>query len=157
LGKFLPIGREALDRSLSAAADASGKSPPLHHMLCVAALKDSGSRIKDEGCTPYLNMFHAGFVIGADERDCAEILEVVGMPSIMVESVQRGLNLMFITGTLEQWRTALIRGSQPEARLEVRLTFNQIHSKFKSIGLSAVLDLKSKPHSDKQTYVISDN
>jgi hypothetical protein len=155
LGKFLPIGREALDRSLSAAADASGKSPPLHHIMCMAAMKDSSLRIKAEACAPYLSMFHAGFAIGADERDCAEILEAAGMPSIMVESVQRGLNIVVLAGTLTQWRAAILRGSQAETRAAVRHVFNQVYSKFKTLGLAPMFDLKSTPNSD-QTYVLSE-
>ena len=151
LGKFLPIGQEALGRRLSAAADASGKTPPLHHILCVAALKNEKARISPEECTPYLNMFHAGFLIGVDERDCAEILEVTGMPAIMVESVQRGLNVVFIAGTLVQWRQALIRGCDPSTSSEVRHIFNQIFSKFSTIGLEPVLGVEKKPNSD-QTF-----
>jgi len=73
--KFLPLGRQSLDRNLADAADSAGHEPPLHHMLCIAAMKNPNAKSAND-IKPILGLFHAGFIIAADERDWAEILEV---------------------------------------------------------------------------------
>lgn len=153
LSKFLPLGRQAFDRNLADAADAAGYDPPLHHMLCIAALK-STEKMSAASAKPYLNMFHAGFLIGVDERDCAEILELAGMPSIMVDSIERGLSVIFLAGTLAQWRDAVLRGCQKEVSHEARHTYNQIFTEFKNVGLASAFNMVSKPNTRDQTFLL---
>jgi len=143
LPSLLPLGRQGLERNLAASADAAGHEPPLHHMLCVAAIKDPEAR-SAEDLRPYTNLFHAGFVLAADERDCAEILEIAGMPSLMVDTVQRGLSMLFLSGTLTQWREAVLRGCQKEVTREARQAYNQIYTKFKNLGLAGLFSVRSK-------------
>lgn len=151
--KFLRAGRQGLDRNLAESADAAGHNPPLHHMLCVAALKNPDAKSAND-IKPYMGMFHAGFIIAADERDWAEILEIAGMPSIMVESVERGLNAGFIAGTLLQWQAAILRGCQKEVSREARHTYNLIYTEFKNLGLASAFSFKSKPNNRDQTFLL---
>lgn len=153
LQKYLRAGRQSLDRNLADGADAAEHEPPLHHMVCVAAIKNPDAKSAND-IKPYMGMFHAGFLIAADERDWAEILELAGMPCIMVESVERGLNVGFIAGTLSQWRDAILRGCQKEVSREARHTYNLIFTEFKNIGLSSAFDFKSKPHSRDHTFLL---
>lgn len=153
IGKTLTIGRQALDRNLASNADAAGHEPPLHHMLCIASLKDKEAKTADD-VKPYLAMFHAGFLIAADERDWAEILELAGMPCIMQESVERGLFVGFIAGTLSQWRDAILRGCQKETSREARDTYNKIYTEFKNIGLASAFSFRSKPHNRDHTFLL---
>jgi hypothetical protein len=147
LKKLLPLGRTALNRNLAAAADQAGHEPPLHHMLCISSIKTPAANTVN--CIkPYLNMFHAGFMVAADERDFAEIMELCGMPCVMVESVQRGVNLAFIAGNLSQWRDAIFRGCQNEVSCEVREIFNKIYVGFRDVGLSAAFEFKSEVYED---------
>ncbi len=142
LSKFLPLCRQALDRGLADSADAAGCEPPLNHMLCIANMKNpvkaSATSVK-----PYMHLFHAGFIIAADERDCAEILELTSMPSVVTPSIERGISLMFIAGTLTQWRDAILKGCQREIGTEVRHTFNLVYTEFKNIGLEGSFNFKS--------------
>jgi hypothetical protein len=107
-----------------------------------------------EDCRPYANLFHAGFIIACDERDCAEILELAGMPSLMVDTVERGISAMFIAGTLSQWGVAVLRGCQKEVTRDVRHTYNLIYTKFKNAGLAGLFNLKSKSHNRDHTFLL---
>jgi len=151
--KFLPLGRQSLDRNLADAADSAGHEPPLHHMLCIAAMKNPNAKSAND-IKPILGLFHAGFIIAADERDWAEILEVAGMPTVMVESIERGIFVGFIAGTLLQWHAAILRGCQKEVSREVRHTYNLIFTEFKNIGLASAFDFKSKPHNRDHTFLL---
>jgi hypothetical protein len=153
LSKLLPLGRQAFDRNLADAADAAAYEPPLHHMLCIAALK-SAEKMSAESAKPYLNMFHAGFLLVADERDCAEILELAGMPAIMVDTIERGLSVIFIAGTLAQWQDAMLKGCQKEVSHEARHTYNMIFTEFKNVGLAPAFSMVSKPNTRDQTFLL---
>lgn len=153
LKTLLPLGRQAFDRNLADKADSAGHEPPLHHMLCIAAMKTPTSKTSEE-IAPYVNLFHAGFLIAAEERDCAEILEFAGMPSILVETIERGIFAMFISGSLTQWRDAVLRGCQSTARRETRHVYNQIYTKFKDMGLAGIFSVKSKPHPRDTTFLL---
>jgi len=103
-----------------------------------AAVKASATSV-----IPYMHLFHAGFIIAADERDCAEILELASMPSVVTPSIKRGISVMFVAGTLTQWRDAILKGCQRELSTEVRHTFNLVYTEFKNIGLEGAFNFKS--------------
>lgn len=148
LGKLLPLSRKALERSLSDSADAAGAEPPLHHMLCVASIKNPNVRPTAEACTPYLNLFHAGFVLAVDSRDLAETLELAGMPSLTTESVRRDVHMLFVSGNLSQWRDALLRGCQSRVTPEVRYLYNLIFYEFKRAGIAGAFEFKQREQKD---------
>jgi hypothetical protein len=153
LTKLLPIGRQAFDRSLAEQADVYSHEPPLHHMLCVAAIKSPGAKTAED-CRPYLGLFHAGVIVVADDRDCAGILELAGMPGMMVETVQRGTCTLFLSGTLDQWANALLRGCQPEVPREVRQAYNDIYTEFKNASLAGIFSVQVKAGRDSQTFYL---
>ena len=154
LPKFLKFGRQTLDLGLSEQADRGNFEPPLHHMLCVAAMKTPDMAAKPESCKAFMNLFHAGFVVVASEYDWADILEAAGMPSIMVQSVERGYNVGFIAGTLSQWRDAMFRGCQKGVASGVREAYNSVYTEFKNIGLAALFDFVSKPSGRDHTFLL---
>lgn len=154
LRKLLPLCRDALDRSLADVADAAGCEPPLNHLLCIAAIKSPDLKATAEAVQAYLNLFHAGFLVACDERYCAEILELAGMPSLMTPSVERGLDVMFIAGNLAQWRDAILRGCQKEVSRESRHTYNLIYTEFKNVGLSGAFKFKSREHPRDTTFLL---
>jgi len=152
LEKFLTLGRQGLDRSLSTVADSGGVDPPLHHMLCVASMK-ADVRPTAEACRPYLNLFHAGFLVVADERDFAEVFEISGMPSLMVPTVERGLSMAFISGTLSQWKDAVLRGCQKEVSRDVRDLYNNVYSEFKKLRLAGIFESQQRELRDQTFYL----
>lgn len=154
MDKMLPLMRQALGRSVSAIADKAGFNPPLHDMLCVANIKETNLKPHAMSVKPYLNLFHAGFVIATDERDFAEVLEVAGMPAIMVETLQRDIRLAFITGSLSQWKDAIVRGCISSVGKETRHIYNQVYLAFSKLGLSAAFELTLSPERPDKTYLI---
>jgi hypothetical protein len=154
LSKLLPLGRQALGRSLSEPADSVNSNPPLHHMLCIAALKEPRLRPSPGACVPYLNLFHAGFLIAADERDFAEILEIAGMPCVLTETETRGISTAFVAGTLAQWKTAIIRGCVKTATREARHTYNLIYNEFNKLGLAPIFETRKTPMTGDTTFLL---
>lgn len=148
LTKLLPLARQGLGRSISEVADSIDSNPPLHHMLCIANLKEPDLKPSAASVVPYLNLFHAGFLIACHERDAAEILEICGMPCMMTESIERGISVVFITGTLTQWKQACLRGCVPTTTREVRRTFNLIFGEFNKIGLGRIFEVKKVERTD---------
>jgi hypothetical protein len=154
LGILLPLGRQGLDRSLSEAADAAGLDPPLHHMLCVAAMKEKDLRANADSVKPYLNLFHAGFIVVSDERDFAEIFELAGMPSLLTETTERGICMAFMAGNLSQWRDAILRGCQKDVGRDARRIYNLIYGEFKKLGLTSIFEADQKQARDGQTFYL---
>jgi len=152
LKSFLPACRQATGRKMSASADAKGHTPPLHHMICVAAMKNEDAGPRD--CIQYKQFFQAGFLVVADSRDMPEILEVASMPSVLVDTIDRDLSMAFVTGTLSQWRDALVRGCSKSTSRTTRKIFTAVYSKFKSIGVASIFDLKSTTHSVDNTLLL---
>lgn len=153
LGKLLPVGRQAFDRNLAEPADQAGFEPPLKHMLCIAAIKDKNLRASAKSVVPYLNLFHAGFLILMDELYAAEVLELAGLPAVMAECNTRGLVLMFIAGNLEQWRGALIRGCKSTSSPDALRVFNKVYSEFKRIGIASAFETKQDTAQDGTFYL----
>lgn len=153
LHKLLPLCRQALDRGLADTADAAGCEPPLNHMLCIANMK-TPVQASATSVIPYMHLFHAGFIIAVDERDCTEILELTSMPSIVTPSIERGISVMFVSGTLTQWRDAILKGCQKETGQEVRHIFNLVYTEFKNIGLAGAFNFKSKENPRDHTFLL---
>lgn len=153
LHKLLPIARQGLDRSISEPADSIDSNPPLHHMLCVAALNEPKLKPSAQACVPYTNLFHAGFIMAVHERDMAEILSICGMPNVLTESVERGISIAFVAGTLAQWKSACLRGCVKDATREARHVFNLIYGEFNKLGLAPLFEARKVERND-QTFLL---
>lgn len=153
LKKFLPIGRQAFGRNLAEQADVSGHEPPLHHMMCIAALKEKG-KLNQLTLISYMSLFNAGFTMAVDERDAAEVLEICSMPSLLVESQARGVMVLYICGTLTQWAEAVLKGCKPSVEREVRQVFNLIYGEFKKIGLTELFKVNQIASKKDRTFYL---
>ena len=83
LNAFLPVTQIALKRNLAEAADNGNHDPPLHHLLCLAAIKDQNVRPTADSVKNYTTMFNACMMVACDVRDTAGVLECASMPSII--------------------------------------------------------------------------
>lgn len=153
LPKLLKLSRQSMDRNLAASADSSGHNPPLHHMLCVASIKNQDCKSPND-VTPYLEMFSAGFLIAADVRDWTEILEVASIPSVISHTVDRDIDLGFLSADLNKWSSALLRGCQKETSKEVRNVFNKIYNEFKKLGIAGAFKFREKDNVKDQTFLL---
>jgi hypothetical protein len=91
----------------------------------------------------------------ADERDLVDILEAAaGLPVVTSETLARNVMLAILTGTLAQWRDAVVSGSTRTAEYNVRQTFCQIMALFEQAGLGKVWkDYQPKPLDDNTFFL----
>ena len=108
---FIGLSHKVLGRSPAAPSDACRRelSDAERFLSCLAAMRDERAPV---GLSPHL-LKHVSFsaFIGADERDMLEILQLcAGMPFVAVETIVRGVQAAVVTGTLSQWRDAVVSG-----------------------------------------------
>ena len=154
LNTLLPLSRELLGYSLAKAAD--GLTVPLsefaHQLACLAAFKDSEAPPTVRAAIPYLELCHAGFLVAADERDLVDILEIAGLPFIVVDTPQRGIQTAIVSGSLNSWVRAvkLACHSQFSMSRDVRHIYNIIYTQLCNIGLKDIFgDLQTTELHDK--------
>jgi hypothetical protein len=153
---FLGVATQVLGYSPSEQVDANQRQ--LHEaekfMSCLAAMKDASAKV---GLSPHL-LAHVSFsvLITADERDMQDILEYCsGMPFVIADTVARSVQVSVVTGTLAQWRSAVISGCQPTVEPTVRMLFNRIVSLFESVNLNVWMDCERK--SEGPTFLLEDH
>jgi hypothetical protein len=152
---FLGLAHKVLGYSPSANVDQSrlDHSDAERFLSCLAALRDPNA---PAGITPNL-LAHVSYTVlmMADERDLIDILEATaGIPVVTSETLARNVMLAILTGTLAQWRDAVVSGSTRAAEFNVRQTFCQIMSLFEQAGLGKVWkDYQSKPLDDNTFYL----
>ncbi len=139
LQAFLPLSRDILGYSAAKAADGVSielKEIP-HNIACLAAFKDEKHPPTFKSDCPYLKLFQAGFLIAADERDMAEILELAAMPFVLTQTMSRGVDAVIVSGTLAAWRDAITLACSPRTDIsrEARFTFNSAYKIFCKEGL----------------------
>ena len=137
-GTLINAADQVLGRSVCAGVDSTAKklSDAERFLSLLAALKDIHSPV---GLPPNL-LTHVSFSVLtiASELDMLDILEACsGMPFTQTETTMRGTVLAVISGTLQQWRDAVVSGSQEHQQPNVRLGFNQIQNVFVGAGLGS--------------------
>jgi len=159
LNTLLPLSREMLGYSLAKAAD--GLTAPLsqsaHQLACISAFKDSKAPPTVKAAIPYLELYHAGFLIAADERDLVDILEISAMPFVAVDTIQRGIQAAVVSGSLDDWIRAVKLACRPQASSrDVRYVYNLIYNQLCNIGLKDIFgNLRSTDLRDK-TFLLED-
>lgn len=92
----------------------------------------------------------------SDERDMLDIMQICsGMSTTLAETKGRGIMAVVITGTLCQWREAVILGCSKSSSFEVRAGFNQIHSLFVGVGLSSIWKRMKQSNDDDGTFLLT--
>jgi len=154
--KFLGLSHKMFGYSPARSADASRKqlSDSERFLSCLAALKDDQAPVS---LPPHL-LTHVSFsvLLAASERDLLDVLEYcAGMPFVAADTVARGIQAAVVTGTLAQWRDAVISGCQPEVEPTVRILFNKILGIFESANLKVWNDCGRKQSLDN-TLLLED-
>lgn len=154
LPTFIGISHKILGYSPAAAADASHRSmsDAERFISCLAALHDPNA---PAGLQPYL-LSHVAFslFLVADERDMLDIVECMSaMPVVFADTLLRGTMAAVFTGTLNQWRDAIVSGSNPAVEYAVRYCFNQIFNLFVSEGLNLWREFHRAPAPENTFYL----
>ena len=124
-------------------------------LSCLAAMHDDRAPV---GLSPHL-LTHVSFsaFIGADERDMLEILQLcAAMPFVAVETIVRGVQAAVVTGTLSQWKDAVVSGCTKGVPTPVRHCFNKLHGLFTAAGLNVWRDYTPRSTPDQTFLLLED-
>jgi hypothetical protein len=154
---FLGVGHKVLGYSLGAAADQSHRDlcDAERFLSCLAALRDQNA---PAGLPPKL-LVHVSFsaIVVADDCDMLTILETcAGMAFAVAETTVRNVQCAVVSGTLAQWRDAVVSGSSREVEPPVRRCFNKLYGLFCDEGLNVWTDFRTKTATDQVTFLLED-
>jgi len=153
--KLLATSHKMFGYSLSAHSDASHKqlSDSERFLSCLAAMKDQNAPV---GLPPHL-LAHVSFsvLIAANERDLVDILECCSRMSFTVaDTIVRGIQAAVITGTLSQWKIAILSGCHESTEPSVRYMFNKILALFESDNLGVWSDCTRRSNREDNTLFL---
>jgi hypothetical protein len=140
---FLVASQKLLGHSPASAADASRRelSEPEKFLSCLAAFRDQNARVGPAPNPTFLSHLSFGVFVVAEERDMREVLECCsGMSFVIADTLGTRVLAAIITGTLAQWRDAVVAGLVREAEASVRVGFHRIHNLFYNMNLNVWSD-----------------
>lgn len=156
---FLGVAMKVLGRSLSADVDTSAleMGEGGRFLRCLATMSRAtmgGATVLNPKLLPHVSV---GALVVADEVDLLDILEcAAGMPFTKTETVARNVYIAIITGTLAQWRAAVVAGTSPECETTVRFAYNKFHGLFRAEFLNLWPDFQQQPAQDHVTFLLED-
>lgn len=149
------VAHKALGYSPAAVADSSHiqLSETERYLSCLAALHDKNAPTGLAG--HLLQHAFASVMFAFDERDAIPILELGAMPFVLSESVRRGTLFGVMSGTLAQWRDAILAGIRPVVSTETRQFYGRVMKLFEGNGLNLWKGYTVKTHTDN-TLLLED-
>jgi hypothetical protein len=157
LPTFLSLCEQVLGYSPARAADKSNLQGFAHLLACLATFRDKDATPSVKGAKDVYNLLHFGFIIASDDYDMAPILEVLGgMPFALTETKLRGVQAAFITGTLPQWRQAVLRGCRQDQTETIRVCFDKVYLQFQQAGLADAFGKLTKKTLATGTFYLED-
>ena len=141
---FLGACIEMLGYSPARSPDAHKLEEMAHSLSCLTAFKNRDATPGVKESKNVFELFSIGCLIIADEQDMQDILEVAGLPFVFTETTARGIQAAVVSGTLRQWRTAILKGCDKNAAQYVRICYDTIYLQFRSIGLDGVFERSQK-------------
>lgn len=148
-GILLKACDEVLDHKVTQGIDNTEKklSDTERFLSILAAMRDVEAKA---GLTPNL-LTHVSFSVLtiSSEADMMDILEACStMGFTYAETKMRGCLVAVITGTIQQWRDAIVTGTQ-HSQATIRGGFNQMHDLFVQVGLYQIWsDFEQKAQDD---------
>jgi len=144
-----------LGRSPAAQSDACRRelSDAERFLSCLAAMRDEQAPV---GLSPHL-LKHVSFsaFIGADERTCWK--SAIGGDAVCSGGNDcAGVQAAVVTGTLAQWRDAVVSGCAKDVSTPVRHCFNKLHSLFTAAGLNVWRDYTPRGAPDQTFLLLED-
>jgi hypothetical protein len=153
--KLLATSHEMFGYSLSANSDASLKrlSDSERFLSCLAAMKNNNAPVS---LSPHL-LTHVSFsvLVAANERDLVDILEYCSSMSFTVaDTIIRGIQAAVVTGTLSQWKIAVLSGCHESTEPSVRFMFNKVLAIFEADNLGVWSDCTRTNHREDSTLLL---
>ena len=154
---YLGIGLKVFGRSLGTAADVSAVdlSDSSRFLSCLASMRNPKASVDlNSRLLPHVAF---SLLIVADELDMWDILEyTAGMPFVSAETSARGVLMTVISGSLAQWKIAVLAGSNFDTEETVRYTFNFIYGLFREEGLNLWVNFQQRTSPDRVTFFLED-
>lgn len=150
---LLGVAYEALGRNVASAADASHRKMVDAEKLlsCLAALRNGATAI-----TASL-LAHVSFsvLLATDQCDLLDILDVTSGMSFVRSTTPSGIDIVVITGTLRQWRDAVVSATGETALPAVRVCYSKILLLFDRAGLTSIWsDFERSPALDRSGFLL---
>ena len=148
LGSLLSLAKEALGYDLAGRLDADPIERPAaeRFISCLAAMED---REAAPGLYDHLlEHVTVSVLVAADLPDALDIEAIAAMPCVTAQTRLRDVRLLVLTGTLGQWKCAVLSGSISLRPPSVRTCFNRVMSAFLAAGLDLWKDRKRQAVSD---------
>ncbi len=153
--KLFASSYEMFGYSVSASSDSSHKrlSDSERFLSCLASMKDQNAPV---GLSPrLLNHVSFSILLATNERDLMDVLECCSSMSFTTaDTIIRGVLAAVVTGTLAQWKTAVLSGCHSTTEPSVRFIFNKILAEFESANLGVWSDCSRKNHRDDNTLLL---
>jgi hypothetical protein len=154
---LLSLTHEALGYSIASTVDSSHRKmvDAEKFLMCLAAIQDESA----EAITASL-LSHVSFsiLVIAEECDLLEILELTsGMSFVRAETTASNVDIAVITGTLLQWKHAVVSGSNEATAPTVRMCYSKILLLFDRAGLTSVWqDYDRSTTRDRNGFLLED-
>ena len=148
---FLIASEKALGYSPVSAADASRRelSEPQKFLCCLDAFRDRNARVEPTPNPKFLSHLSFGVFVVAEERDMRDVLDCCsGMAFVTADTMATRVLAAVITGTLAQWRDAVVAGFMREAAPSVRVGFHRIYCLFHGMNLNVWSDYDTREAGD---------
>jgi hypothetical protein len=157
LPTFLSLCEEVLGYSPARSADRAGLTGAPHLLACLTAFKDQDATPTVKGGRDVYNLIHFTFVVAADETDMAPILEAMnGMPFALTETRIRGVQVALVTGSLLEWKQAILRGCRQDQPEFIRVCFDKIYLQFQHLGLADAFGRLTKKAQNNGVFYLED-
>jgi len=86
--------------------------------------------------------------------DLMAMVEICSMPFVTAETKHADMTVAVMSGTLDDWRVAVIAGTQESVPMEIRAGFNGIHSVFVAAGLGDIWTGYDNKRLDDDTFLL---
>ncbi len=142
---FLGMSHEMFGHSIGEKADASHKqlTDTERFLSCLAAMQYEEAPVS----LPPSLLTHVSFsvLVVVDDREMLDVLTCCSkMPFVVTDTLVRGIQAAVISGSLSQWRRAVLSGCRAEAQPLVRELFNKILSIFEAACLDVWSDCRRR-------------
>lgn len=149
LDLLLSLTQKALGYSIVAGVDAGRKkhSPADKFLSCLCSFQERNAVAFHNGVLGHVSY---SVLMVADERDLLDILSIAdGMHFLVADTVSRGVMAAVLTGSLNQWQSAVVQGMSKSVETNVRASYGKIMRLLEGEGLSDVWrDYHTKPSAD---------
>jgi hypothetical protein len=149
---IVKVAKETLDKSISSTFD--GQIKPLVLLSRFFNGDNELQGVREAGAL-LRHLFYGFFIIDTSDTITKLIAESSCSFKVM-DTIRVDMQVLLITGTMQQWCESLINCLSPSVSYEVRVVMNEIMNYFDSIGLQHIFAYYRRRKLTDTTYVLED-